>query len=45
MLLTTYYGFTVPQIIAMVVGLLVVIFIFVTIKDKINRKKSGDKWR
>ena len=46
MLLTTYYGFTVPQIIAMVVGLLVVIFIFVTIKDKINRKKaetSGDK--
>ena len=40
MLLTTYYGFTIPQIAAMVVGLIVVIFIYVMIRDKINRNKA-----
>lgn len=37
---TTYYGFTVPQIILMVVALIVVIYIFVTIQEKRNRKKA-----
>ena len=37
---TTYYGFTVPQIILMVVALIAVIYIFVTIQEKRNRKKA-----
>ena len=37
---TTYYGFTVPQIILMVVALIVVIYIFVTIQEQRNRKKA-----
>lgn len=41
MTLTTYYGFTVPQLIGMFVAFIVVIFIFVTIRDKINRKKAN----
>lgn len=40
MLATTYYGLTVPQIIGIVVVFIVVVFIYVTIKDKINRKKA-----
>ena len=43
---TTYYGLTIPQIIAITVGLIVIITIYVVIKDKINRKKAmsgGDR--
>ena len=43
---TTYYGLTVPQMIGITVGLFVIIFIYVIIKDKINRKKAqggGDR--
>lgn len=41
MLLNTYYGLTVPQMVGITVVVIVLIVIFVTIRDKINRKKAG----
>lgn len=41
LLSTTYYGLTIPQIVTICVVFFVVVFIFVIIRDKINRKKAG----
>ncbi len=41
MLLTTYYGLTVPQMVMITVGVIVVVVIFVLIRDKINRGKAS----
>ncbi len=40
MLLTTYYGLTIPQIIGISIAVIAVAFVFVLIRDKINRKKA-----
>lgn len=41
MLLNTYYGLTVPQMVGISVVVIVLIVIFVVIRDKINRKKAA----